>query len=97
MEFLGTCSNSETGKAVNVLAESTSRAGFDSAPNTVNHALSYGASNADSLKNLYRRIYSEVPELPPMSLKAGIPDIGQMAQDLTPYDDLLKKGGLSNA
>jgi transposase len=96
-QFLGSCSNSETGKVLKVLAELTDRTGFDSALNTVNHALTYGASNADSLKNLYRMIYAEVPELPPMPLKAGIPDIGQMAPNLVPYDALLKKGGSLNS
>lgn len=96
-QFLEGCSNTETGKVLKVLAELTDRTGFDSAINTINQALSYGASDADSLKNLYRRIYADVPELPPMPLGPEIPDIGQMSSNLVPYDIFLKKGGTPNA
>jgi hypothetical protein len=95
--FLQNCSNTETGKVLRVLAELTDRTGFDSALNTVNQALFYGASDADSLKNLYRRIYAEVPELPPMPLGSEIPNVGQMTTNLISYDVFLKKGDVLNA
>ena len=69
--FLEGCSNTETGKVLKVLAELTDRTGFDSALSTVNQALCYGTSDADSLHNLYRRLYADVPELPPMELSRG--------------------------
>ncbi|MGB4660605.1 MAG: IS21 family transposase [Mobilitalea sp.] len=96
-EFIENCTGTETGKVLKILAELTDRTGFTTALNTVNQALCYGASDADSLKNLYRRIYSDVPELPPMPLDPGIPDIGQMGTNLIAYDTLLKKGGCTNA
>lgn len=95
-QFLEGCTNTETGKVLKVLAELTDRTGFDSAINTINQALCYGASDADSLKNLYRRIYADMPELPPMPLSPGIPDIGQMTSNLISYDVLLRKRGTSN-
>jgi transposase len=95
-QFLEGCTNTETGKVLKVLVELTDRTGFDSALNTVNQALCYGASDADSLKNLYRRIYTDVPELPSMPLGAEIPDVGQMAVNLIEYDTFLKKGGAAN-
>lgn len=87
----------QTGKVLKVLAELTDRTGFESALNTVNQALCYGAKDADSLINLYRRIYADVPELPQMPLDPKIPDIGQMETNLIAYDDLLRKGGTINA
>jgi transposase len=96
-QFLESCSNSETGKVLKVLAKLTDRTGFDSALNTVSQALCYGASDADSLQNLYRRIYADVPELPPMPYGPQIPDVGQMSANLSAYDDFLKKGGVVNA
>jgi len=90
-QYLEGCSNSETGKVLKVMAELTLRTGFESALNTVNQALSYGASDADSLKNLYRRIYAEVPELPPMNLGPEIPEVGQMTTNLTEYDAFLRR------
>jgi hypothetical protein len=96
-QFLEGCSNTETGKILKVLAELTDRTGFESALNTVNQALCYGASDADSLRNLYRRLYADVPELPPMPLGPEIPKVGQMTTNLIAYDVFLKKGGAANA
>lgn len=96
-QFLDGCSNMETGKVLKVIAELTGRTGFDSALNTVNHALCYGASDADSLKNLYRRIYADVPELPPLPLGQEIPDVGQMPTNLEEYDVFLRKEDVINA
>ena len=95
-EFIESCSSSETGKVLKILAELTDRTGFDTAVNTVNHALCYGAKDADSLKNLYRRIYSDVPELPPIPLDANLPEVEQMETNLIAYDTLLKKGCVGN-
>lgn len=96
-QFLEGCSNVETGKVLKVMAELTDRTGFDSALNTVSQALCYGASDADSLKNLYRRIYADVPELPPMPLNPEIPDVGQMTSSLMDYDAFLRKEDAVNA
>ncbi len=96
-QFLEGCSNTETGKVLKVLVELTDRTGFDNALSTVNQALCYGASDADSLKNLYRRIYADVPELPPMALGSEIPNVGQMTSNLITYDVFLRKGGAANA
>jgi hypothetical protein len=96
-QFLEGCSNMETGKVLKVIAELTARTGFDSALRTVNQALYYGASDADSLKNLYRRIYADVPEHPPMPLDPAIPDVGQMTTNILAYDVFLRKGDSANA
>jgi transposase len=96
-QFIEGCSDSETGKVLKVLATLTDRTGFESAVNTVNQALCYGANDADSLKNLYRRIYADVPELPPMPLGSDIPEVGQMTTNIIAYDAFLKKGGVANA
>jgi len=91
-QFIEGCSNTETGKVLKVLAELTDRTGFDSALDTINQALLYGAADADSLRNLYRRIHADVPELPAMPIDAGIPNVSRMKADLVSYDVLLGKG-----
>ncbi len=96
-QFIEGLSNTETGKVLKVLAELTDRTGFDSALNTVREALSYGTSDSESLKNLYRRIYTDVPELPPMPLDSQIPAVGQMKSNIADYDAFLGKGGAANA
>jgi hypothetical protein len=96
-EFLGRCSNSEVGKVLKVLSELTDRTGFTSALNTVDQALAYGAVDAESLKNLYRRLYSDLPELPSMALGSDLPKLIQMSDNLAVYDIFLKKGVGANA
>lgn len=93
--YLDTCPNTERGKILRVLSELTDRTGFDSAIQTVHQAVVYQATNADSVKNLYRRLYSDVPELPPMCPQDGIPNISQLPVNLSDYDRLLQ-GGAAN-
>ena len=38
---------------------------------TVNEAVKYGAVAPDSLHNLYRRIYDDIPSLPPLDISLG--------------------------
>lgn len=96
--YLEGCSPTEVGRVLKVLAELTNRTGFESAVNTVNQALSYDAKDADSLENLYRRLYANVPELPPMPLHPGIPKMKQMSAHLIAYDAFLeRKGGKAHA
>jgi len=94
--FLSGCSNTEIGKVLKVLSDLTDKSGFECALTTVNQALTYGASDAESLNNLYRRLYSQVPELPPIPLGSNLPQVGQMGANLTAYDVFLEKGRGSN-
>lgn len=96
-QYLMGCSNAETGKILKVLAELTDRTGFESALGTICQALRYGATDADSLRNLHRRLYADMPELPPMPLSPGIPALSQMPADLTSYDAFLGKGDVMDA
>ncbi len=89
--YLATCSNSEVGQILKILSELTDRTGFESALNTVNHAITYQVRDADSLSSLYRRLYSDIPELPAMYLHSGIPQMQPMRPNLIAYDTLLVK------
>lgn len=95
-KYMKLCNSSGRGTVLKVLAELTNRTGFDSALQTVDQALLYQVKDPDSLKNLYRRLYSDVPELPPLPQQNGVPSIVQMPVDLSSYDSLLTKGGVSN-
>ena len=95
-QYMRTCSSADRGSILKVLAELTDRTGFDSALQTINQALLYQVTDPDSLKNLYRRLYSDVPEMPPLPQQSGIPNVAQMPADLSAYDRLLKKGGAVN-
>ena len=56
----------------------------------------YQATDPDSLQNLYRRIYTDVPVLPPLPKQESIPGVIQMPVNLEAYDTVLKKGGAVN-
>ena len=94
--YMKSCGSTDRGAILKVLAELTGRTGFDSALQTVNQALLYQVWDPDSLKNLYRRLYADVLELPPMPFQSGVPALKQMPVDLISYDLLLQKGGTAN-
>ena len=89
--YLDKCQNTERGKVLSVLSELTDRTGFDSAVQTVEQAILYNATDSDSLKALYRRLFSDVPELPPLANTDAIPKVVQFPANLENYDRLLGK------
>lgn len=95
-DYLSSCSSTDRGKVLKALAEQTRRTGFESALATVEEALSYQANDPDSLQNLYRRLYADVPILPPLPPQEGISNIISMPVNLSDYDAALKKGGVVN-
>ena len=90
--YLDNCKNSDRGRILKVLSELTERTGFDSALQTVSQAIDYQATDGDSLMNLYRRLYADVPQLPPLDGQPGIPSLEQMRSGLSDYDALLERG-----
>lgn len=89
--YMDRCMNSDRGRILKVLSELTERTGFDSALQTVNQAILYQANDPDSLKNLYRKLYTDVPNLPPIH-GSSIPKVIMIRPDLAQYDALLKGG-----
>ena len=97
--YMDSCENSERGKILKVLAELTERTGFSSAVNTVDEAVRLQAVDPDSLRSLYRRIYADVPLLPPLTARDGIPkqNVIPIRNDLDGLDAILRKGGATGA
>ena len=96
--YLDSCESRERGRVLKVLAELTERTGFTSAVNTVDQAVRLNATDPDSLQNLYRRTYADVPLLPPLENDASIPrqKVIPFRNDLMMLDAALSKGGVSN-
>ena len=96
-EFLEKCSSTEVGKILKVLAELTERSNFENAVNTINQALDYGISDADNLQSLYARLYSNLPELPPMPVDAKIyNNVEEIKSEVNVYDLFLKLDRCTN-
>lgn len=96
-QYMDTCAGSERGKVLKVLAELTEKTGFESAVKTVDTAIAYHATDPDSLKNLYNRTYSDVPQLPELAADANIPcqKVIPFRNDLKQLDAALR-GGVAN-
>lgn len=90
--YLDSCLNTERGQVLKILADLTERTGFPSAVQTVEQAILYNANDPDSLQNLYRRLYSDVPELPPMPESDSIPKVIPIRPDMSVYDSVLHGG-----
>lgn len=95
-KYMDSCSSSDRGKVLKILADLTANSSFEDAMHTVTQAAVHNATDPDSLMNLYRKINSDVPQLPPMPDMNNIPGFGTLPvnTDLTAYDAMLK-GGVS--
>ena len=92
--FMDSCESSERGRVLKTLAELTERTGFESALAAVDEAVRRQAHDVDSLQSLYRRLFTDVPELPPLDSRLDRP-IGNVIpfhNDLAAYDTALKGG-----
>ena len=96
--YMSGCESKNRGKVLKVLAELTERSGFESALTTVNEAIEHQATDPDSLMNLYRRTYMDVPPLPPIGPSEAIPKMKviKFPSDLAALDAVLAKGGAVN-
>lgn len=96
--YMDGCDSKDRGKVLKVLAELTGRSGFEGALTAVGKAIEHHAMDPDSLMNLYRCTYMDVPPLPPIKPSAGIPSMKAISfpSDLGVLDAVLKKGGASN-
>ncbi len=97
-EYMDSCDNSDRGKILKVLSELTDRTGFDSAIRTVEQAIVYQAVDPDSLRSLYRRLYTDVPLMPSLEDNEELPKVTLIpfANDLTILDMVLQRGGVAN-
>lgn len=96
--YMDQCESKDRGRVLKVLAELTERTGFASAVTTVDEAIRFHATDPDSLQNLYRRTYSDVPLLPPIENNHSMPrqKVIPFRNDLKVLDAALAKGGASN-
>lgn len=94
--YINSCSHDDKKDILHVLSELTDRTGFDSAMQTVNQAITYQANDPDSLRSLYNSIFSDVPQLPPLTGDSTIPNVKVIPVRLNEYDSFLKRGGVAN-
>ena len=94
--YMDSCNNADRGQVLKILAELTDQTGFDSAVQTVKQAILYEATDPDSLQSLYRRLYSDVPELPPIAEADSLLTDGKVIAfhcDFEKLDEVLRRAG----
>lgn len=89
--YLDTNIPSDTSEIIRMIAEFTRKTGFESAVATVSQAVERNISDPDSLKALHRRLYMDIPELPPLSLQEA-PWLAPLMPDLSKYDFAIDRG-----
>lgn len=96
--FMDACENHERGQVLRTLSMLTERNGFKSALRVVDEAVQLQTIDSDSLKNLHRRLYSDVPELPPLCKAIDYPlgDASMFHNNDLPSYDLALKGGCAD-
>ena len=97
-EYMDRCETSERGNTLKVLAKLTEQSGFESALRTVDEAIRLNVNDPDSLQNLYRRVYSDIPLLAPLeSLNYSVAHKSIPFRNEVPdLNALMKKGSVDN-
>ena len=94
-EYLEKCNKNDRGKILKTIATLTEKSSFEKAVETITEALSYTATDTDSLINLHNNLHEKVIQLDPVRLPLDIPKLKRYAPDLAAYDTSLRKEGVS--
>ena len=90
-EYIDKSKGGDISAVVRMIAELTKRAGFESATATVAQAISHNALDADSLMALHRRLFMDIPELPPLK-HPDLPHLDPLPPDLARYSLAIGRG-----
>lgn len=90
-DYLDANHPSDTSDIIRMIAELTKRTGFESAVATVAQAARRNIYDPDSLMALHRRLYMDIPELPPLPPELA-PRLSPLMPDLSAYDIAIGRG-----
>lgn len=93
-EYIENLSKQDKGKVLKAIADLTKRSSFEKAVETVSAALSYRATDVDSLINLHKCLHEKVLQLEPIRLPEHIPQLKRYEPNLIAYDKSLGKAGV---
>ena len=92
-DYLEKCDKPEKGKVLKAIAKLTESSGFEEATQTVASALTYTASDSDSLMRLNERLFHNTPMLPPVKISSNVFHLPPMGSSLAAYDRGIGKAG----
>jgi hypothetical protein len=84
-EYIAKSNGAGTSTIIKMIAELAKRTSFESAAATVAQAISHNALDADSLMALHRRLFMDIPELPPLC-RQDFPPLDPLLPNLADYD-----------
>ena len=92
--FLDTAGGEQASSILFMLAKMTQQTSWENAITTVSCAIANTAYDPDSLQALHRRLFMNLPELPPLEQTDHLPQITVWMPDLKAYDiAVMKEGG----
>lgn len=92
-EYMELCEKRDRGKILQVILNISKDTGFDTAVETVNEALTYGAADPDSLLMAHTRLTTPALCLKPVKVSVSMPELAKVTPNITAYDSLLEKAG----
>jgi len=94
--WLDKASSKQQKSVLKILASITSESGFDIAVEALETALSYNATDLDSVMSVYKTLTMNVPRLANVKISSDIPNVCKVDSDIKKYDSFLERGGDEN-
>jgi hypothetical protein len=91
--FIDKADSGAISDVISMLARMTEQTGWENAVATVEHAVERSIYDPDSLQALHRRLFMNLPDLPPLDQYGEIPSVTVWVPDLTVYDTAALTGG----
>ena len=95
--FLDSADSSNKGDVISMLSRITKQTSWENAITTVSYAVANSTNDPDSLQALHRRLFMNLPELPPLDQTDNIPEIEVWVPNLKAYDVAAMNGGGADA
>ena len=92
-QYMDLCNKSERGKLLKAILKITNDSDFDKAVNAVSEAVSYGATDPDSLMAIYSRMMMPEFKIKPLELPDMVPTLVKIKSNAEAYDAILKNAG----
>lgn len=98
-DFCDSCNDSERRQALKVLVSLTEKYGFQKAMTTLDEAIARNIKDPDSIMNIFRMTFMDVPTMQPLEPCPEIPSLETVPSGMKAYEDMLgslQNGGVTN-
>lgn len=92
-QYMDICNKSERGILLKAILQISKASDFNKAVNAVSEAVSYGATDPDSLKAIYTRMMMPEFKMKSLVLHHSVPPLETIKSNAEAYDEILKRAG----